>query len=321
MELPKRLRFLIEEATSKVANKVLAENASVISCRYRQEKAIGTSLLNKNDEALSYAVVRMPATFGAVSSALEKVLDITDYAPKSLLDVGAGTGAATWAVEQQINLENIVCLEREKVMRDVGQYLMQESEIEVLKQAKWQNFDAARDELKDNADLVVVSYMLNELREEDRSTVLKKLWEATNQILLIVEPGTPKAFASLLKMRDFLLESGGNVIAPCPHGNACCLPEGDWCHFSCRIARSKLHKQIKSASMGYEDEKFCFLAVGRKKQDRQYDRVLKNPQINKASVKYEICSHNGKIEVEEVSSRDKNNYKMAKKLNWGDEIS
>ena len=321
MELPRKLRFLIEGLTSQVANKVLAENANVISSRYRQEKATGESLLNKNNEALSYAVMRMPATYGAVSSALEKVLNITDYAPKSLLDVGAGTGAASWAIEQQINLESIVCLEREKVMRDIGQYLMQESDVEVLTQVEWQDFDIVKDDLKYKADLVVVSYMLNELREEDRISVLKKLWSATNQILLIVEPGTPKAFAGLLQMRDSLLKSGANMIAPCPHEKDCCLPQGDWCHFSCRIARSKLHKQIKSATMGYEDEKFCFLAVGRKKHYKQYARVLKNPQINKVGVKYEVCSYNGEIIKREVSTRDKNNCKIAKKLNWGDEIS
>ena len=125
----------------------------------------------------------------------------------------------------------------------------------------------------------------------------------------------------MLKIRDYLSESGANIIAPCPHAKKCCLPKDDWCHFSCRIARSKLHKQIKSASMGYEDEKYCFLAVGRKKQEKKYCRVLKNPQINKVAVKYDVCSYNGEITKKEISSRNKNDYKIAKKLNWGDEIS
>ena len=208
MELPKKLKFLIEEVTREVANKILAENAKVISCRYRREKALGESLLSKNYEALSYAVVRMPATYGAVYSALEKTLDITDYEPKSLLDIGAGTGAATWATEQQINLENIVCLEREKVMRDVGLYFMQESEIEVLKQAKWQNFDVVKDELDNKADLIVVSYILNELKEDDRIEVVKKLWASTNQILLIVEPGTPQSFFRFVKNTRLFIRIG-----------------------------------------------------------------------------------------------------------------
>jgi len=321
MELPQKLKFLIDDVASSITHKILLESAENISVRYRKEKSDGKSLLDKTEEALSYAVVRMPATYGAVYSALEKTFRVIDCTPKTLLDIGAGTGAATWAVEQQINLKNIVCLERERVMRELGQHFMQKSEIDVLKNAKWQGLDVVNDNINDKAELVVVSYMLNELRDCDRLMALKKIWDATEQILLIVEPGTPKAFDNLLKMRDFLIESGANVIAPCPHTDNCGLQENDWCHFSCRIARSKLHKQIKAAVMGYEDEKFCFLAVGRKQMVKKYDRILKKPQINKASVQYELCSRCGKIIKQEILSRDKINYKMAKKLSWGDEIT
>ena len=37
----------------------------------------------------------------------------------------------------------------------------------------------------------------------------------------------------------------------------------DWCHFTCRVARSRLHKLLKGGEAPYEDEKFAFLAVAR----------------------------------------------------------
>ena len=43
---------------------------------------------------------------------------------KSVIDIGAGTGAASWAVSNVLDVEKITCLEREKAMRDIGKKLM-----------------------------------------------------------------------------------------------------------------------------------------------------------------------------------------------------
>ena len=136
-----------------------------------------------------------------------------------------------------------------------------------------------------------------------------------------MEPGTPKAFKGLLEIRNQLIQYGAKVLAPCPHEEKCNLSDNDWCHFSCRIARSKLHKQLKSASMGYEDEKFCYMVFGRQDGSCSYKRVLKKPEINKAEIKLEICAENGEIRRDIISVRDKQNYKNAKKIEWGDKIS
>ena len=40
----------------------------------------------------------MPATYAAVTASLNALVEIRpDFAPKTLLDVGAGPGTATWA--------------------------------------------------------------------------------------------------------------------------------------------------------------------------------------------------------------------------------
>ena len=35
----------------------------------------------------------------------------------------------------------------------------------------------------------------------------------------------------------------------------------NWCHFAVRLARTSLHRDVKGARLGYEDEKYSFLVV------------------------------------------------------------
>ena len=52
-------------------------------------------------DALAYALARMPATYAAVAAGLNALSEIKpDFAPATLLDVGAGPGTATWAAAE-----------------------------------------------------------------------------------------------------------------------------------------------------------------------------------------------------------------------------
>ena len=63
--------------------------------------------------------------------AFENVFEyINECNLKSLLDIGAGTGAATWAISNFIDFENITCLEKEKNMMAFGKNLMLENKLE-----------------------------------------------------------------------------------------------------------------------------------------------------------------------------------------------
>ena len=52
---------------------------------------------------------------------------------------------------------------------------------------------------------------------------LERLWQATADTLVIVEPGTPAGWQRILAARRQLIESGAHVIAPCPHAHDCPL--------------------------------------------------------------------------------------------------
>ncbi len=82
-------------------------------------------------------------------------------------------------------------------------------------------------------DLVMFGYSWGEIGGN-----LEKYWKAARKALVIVEPGTPKGYQTILKARDQLISLGGYVAAPCPHSNKCPLSPPDWCHFSVRVERS-----------------------------------------------------------------------------------
>lgn len=319
MDLPIELKQGIENHIIGMKHTKLMEDAQSLSNKYRTESGQGKRLLTCNNEAAAYSVVRMPATYGAVYCALDYTLDLANCTIKSLLDVGAGSGAASWAANSLIDLERIVCLEREAAMRQVGQKLMA-SGSEALSNAKWIEYDLTVGEITEKADLVVASYVLNELNDIERLKAVDKLWNASNKILLIVEPGTPVGYSHLKKIREYLLGKEAHIVAPCPHGSTCKLDQDGWCHFSCRIQRSKLHKQLKEGEVPYEDEKFAYLAVAKDQYANVDSRVLRHPIIQKGRVSLHICSGSGVKKVT-ISKKDGDLYKQARKSQWGDEIA
>jgi ribosomal protein RSM22 (predicted rRNA methylase) len=318
MEMPNELRLAIDKQTVGLNHAQLMQDAQTLSIRYRTESGNGKRLLTRDNEATAYSVVRMPATFGAVSTALEYALDLAECNPVSLLDVGAGTGTAAWAADALLDLKSIVCLEREGAMRRVGQNLMIEAS-QPLCNAKWICHDLIVENIPEKADLVIASYVLNEMGDEERIKIIEKLWNATIMMLLLVEPGTPVGYSQLKKARDFLLEHSAHIAAPCPHEFDCKIKKDDWCHFICRVARSRLHRQLKDGEAPYEDEKFTYLAITREKYRHADARILRHPFIEKGRITLDICSQNG-INKITVYKKDGALFKQARKARCGDEI-
>jgi len=318
MEFPIELRNAIEKQVTGYQHSQLKKMAQDLSDRYRKESGRGKKLLTQDMEAAVYAIVRMPATFGAVSDTIQYVRELYQGEITSLLDAGAGTGAATWAAAKQLPLEAVTCLEREGAMRRSGETFMKEGPP-VLRNAHWMNADLTKVKLEVKADLVLTSYVLNEMTEKDREVVLKNLWEAANKMLLIIEPGTPSGFLVLKKARKMLLDWGAHITAPCPHEEACRLVADDWCHFTCRVQRSKQHKLLKDGDVPYEDEKYAYMAFVKEKADHVQSRILRHPYIDKGRVYLEICGRNENKAVY-IRKKDGMLFKQARKAKCGDGI-
>lgn len=318
MEMPLELRVALENQLQDMNLKRMVTDSQSISLRYRTQSGKGERLLTSDSEALSYAAARMPATYGAVHSALEQTISKLDRKPLTMLDVGAGTGAASWAAAELLDLKDLTCLEREGAMRRIGSKLMGHGP-KVLRGAKWVEYDLDVDAVPCKADLVIASYVLNEMSEDGRKRAIEKLWDSAQMVLLLVEPGTPAGFGHLNEVRRLLLDRSAHIAAPCPHEADCPKSSDDWCHFACRVARSRLHKQLKGGEAPYEDEKFSYLAFVRDASSRGGMRVLRHPQVRGGHVMLEVCTEDGIKEIK-LTKKHGERYKKARKAESGDEL-
>lgn len=317
MELPVKLKNSLEEFSQNFSQADLVKSAQNISQNYRDKFGSGNRFALSNKDVIAYSIVRMPATFTAIKTAMERMKEIYPTNFESMLDIGSGTGSAVWATMSVFeNIKNVTCVERESNMIWGAKTLMGKSEFK--EKVEWINVDIQNLNLTQNYDLVVAGYSLNELPKETRQKIVKYLWEHTNKVLLIVEPGTPEAYLQMMDTRDTLINLNGKIIAPCPHMENCPIKSSDWCNSTCRVARSKLHKILKGGDAPYEDEKFTYLAFA--KEDfkiTEYSRILRHPIIETGKVKLKLCSPCG-IETKIITKKDKELFKKAKKSECGD---
>lgn len=315
MKIPSELEDNIEKQLKNVKLIELKEISKNLSNRYMNEKRMGQSLLNKELEALAYSVIRMPATFCAINKVLEETIKRYNINIDTALDVGSGTGAGEWAIyNNRSNIKEILCIEREKNMMNLAKKLLED-----YKNITWKSQDIVKNKVNDKADLVIVSYIINELLEDVKEKVINDMFNAFNKVLIFVEPGTPEGFNNIRKIQHLALKNNLYVIAPCTGQAECKLPKDDWCHSVIRVERNKIHKFLKSAEVPYEDEKFSYIAISKQKLEVEGSRILRHPNISSGFIKAKLCT-NGIIEEKTFTKKEKETFKKVKKSKCGDLI-
>jgi ribosomal protein RSM22 (predicted rRNA methylase) len=306
---------------------------------------------------------------------------IPDFAPRTMLDLGSGPGTAAWAAcEVFPSIDRITCLERDPEWIAMGRRMAARAESDAIRNADWHAADLAARHEFDPHDLVVLSYALGEIPAEaseverphrhtrkaehesgdgdksnvgtkgsdksgdlsyGRSVLLSGVWNATREALVIVEPGTPAGYRTMIDARRRGIDRGAHVAAPCPHDAPCPMEYTEsWCHFAERLARSRRHRHAKGASLGYEDEKYSYVVLVRpgllppaKREATEQGtgetirgvevsrpatgRIVEPPSVSKGGVRLPLCTERGLV-TEEIPRRDKPTYKAAKKARWGD---
>ena len=317
-DLPAELTAALDAKLHGLSRNDAAARAAIISQTYRDGG--GSGAIRSETDALAYALARMPATYAAVTASLNALREIRpEFGPKTLLDVGAGPGTASWAAAEAFSsLQDFALLDANSALRSLALELVSGSAR--LRDAKYHRGEA-RAALADAepADLVIASYVINEIGESERGALAALMWQKTRDTLLVVEPGTPAGYARIIALRAQLIAAGAHVAAPCPHDGVCPLVAPDWCHFTQRLPRSQAHKQLKSAELAYEDERFSYVALTRAPVARHPARVLAQPVVGKVEVTAKLCTPEG-LAIAKVPRRAKADYAAARRWRWGDAV-
>ncbi|MFD9897960.1 small ribosomal subunit Rsm22 family protein [Mesorhizobium sp. NPDC059025] len=320
MELPAPLRQAVEQLLDNVPLATLKQASRTLSDRYRAEVRDGRLHMGDDVAAKAYLATRLPATYAAVRTSLEVLAHtLPDFAPRTMLDIGAGPGTVLWAAaDQWTSIESATLLEASNAARKVGQTLAAGIDVP---QVHWQAGDLTIDLAEmPAADLVTMAYVMDEIAPASLSRLIERLWQLTAGTLLVVEPGTPAGWQRILHARAQLIEIGASVAAPCPHHAPCPLAAPDWCHFSRRVARSRLHRLAKDAEVPWEDEKFIYLAASRTPRIAQEARVLAPPRAGSGKVALKLCQPGGIVSERLFTKRDGDIFKAARRLDWGDTL-
>ncbi|TGQ12008.1 MULTISPECIES: small ribosomal subunit Rsm22 family protein [unclassified Mesorhizobium] len=320
MELPAPLRQGVDSLLEKVPLPVLKQAARTLSERYRAELRDGRLHMGEDMAVKAYLATRLPATYAAVRASLDALADARpDFQPRTLLDIGAGPGTMLWATaDAWPELEQAVLVEASAAVRKVGQSLAAGT---IGARTDWVAGDATID--LDNltpADLVSIAYVLDEVAPASLPKLVGRLWQLTGDTLLIVEPGTPAGWQRMVAARQQLIGAGAHVLAPCSHEAPCPLAPPDWCHFSRRVARSRLHRLVKEADVPWEDEKFIYLAASRLPAPARPARVIAPPKGGSGKVVLKLCRPDAGAGEQLFSKRDGDVFKAARRADWGDSL-
>jgi ribosomal protein RSM22 (predicted rRNA methylase) len=319
---------------------------------YRSGEVPDAPVMASPSDAAAYAAYRMPATSAATAQAVRELCrSVPGWAPTTLLDFGAGTGGAAWAVADELpTVVSMMLLEQSAEATRLGKAILAAAAEPSLRAAQWRSWrleasprqpkagrptadvssagslraelvaaDLAKDGLP-SADLATAAYVLGEL-EPAQQAELVALAVSAAPVVLIVEPGTPAGHRRILAARTQLLAAGYAVAAPCPHELRCPLDvEGDWCHFGARLQRSALHRQAKGVELSYEDEKYSYVAAVSHDAEiaAREGRIVRRPQQRKGLVTLDLCAPDGSTRRALVSKSKGEMYRQARKAAWGE---
>ncbi|KAF9350518.1 37S ribosomal protein S22 [Mortierella sp. NVP85] len=258
-------------------------------------------------ESTAYIAAVAPTTYSAIKNVLEEVNQrVPELQAKTLLDFGTGPGTAIWAANEVWGSSlHYTGVDVSMAMLETAEEIMDAMSLNgahipnvTLKPFTSYGTQATRH------DIVVSAFTLSELTEPGlRKSTLEHLWESTNDMLVLIDRGTPNGFRVLAEAREQILgldldliktkpkyDAYGNrlpdeerptrepahVLAPCPHDKVCPMfaslaRDTQWCHFSQKLQRPDFLRKTKHSKENYEDSKYTYVVL------RKGPRPLFNP--------------------------------------------
>jgi ribosomal protein RSM22 (predicted rRNA methylase) len=239
---------------------------------------IGQSYLADRELRGQYEAEIAPRTTAALEDVLARV---ALPAPRRVLDMGAGTGAAGRAIRARWPEVELVSVDKvggqEIVRADVTRAVRPEG-------------------VEGRFDWLIAAHLFNELSlDAERRARLVTGWcrDLLNEqgVCILIDPALRETSRALLGLRDRLLEAGLFVLAPCLWQGPCpaLIRERDFCHASAAVIAEGRSRVDFSYLVLRKQGEIC--------QDGDLFRVVSDPMKDKGRLRFFACGPAGRLQV------------------------
>ncbi|KAF9177357.1 37S ribosomal protein S22 [Haplosporangium sp. Z 767] len=248
-------------------------------------------------ESIAYVAAMAPTAYSAIKNVLEEVnRRVPTLQPKTFLDFGTGPGTAIWAANEVWDTPmKYTGVDASMAMLETAEEILNamSSRGTPIQDVAFKPFMSHGPQAAKH-DIVMSAFVLSELTTPAlRKSTLEHLWDSTNDILVLIDRGTPNGFKVLSEAREQILgldtdriktnpkydaygiqlpeeeptkREPAYVLAPCPHDGVCpmyaSLARGSqWCHFSQKVQRPDFLRKTKHSKANFEDAKYTYVVL------------------------------------------------------------
>ncbi|MGD9782021.1 MAG: small ribosomal subunit Rsm22 family protein [Kiritimatiellia bacterium] len=278
-------------------------------------EAAAAPYLRDTRACAAYSLFFAPQAYARLAHILAELPPLPETAqPLRVLDLGAGTGAAAWALLDHLGRRPVALTawdHSRPALRCLHELFT------ALRRARWpeatlrtnpealENFAVSSEKY----DVVLLHYVLNELSPAVRRTLLSRAARslAPNGRIIVCEPLVHDAGDYLRDLRAYALSDLQlHILAPCPHEQAC--PLDGPCHDvrtwklsqGLQILNSSLHRDLRHLA-------YAFLVLSPQAPDAApilRARVVGSPTRAKGQTLCPACCSDGQIHRLQLLHRD-----------------
>ncbi|XP_034838158.1 ribosome assembly protein METTL17, mitochondrial [Maniola hyperantus] len=277
--------------------------------------------------SLQYLMARAPPEYAILVRVLDEIRRrLPDYKPRSLFDFGSGVGTGTWAVNShwKNDIFEYFTVDTSTHMNDLARLILCQGRDNVAMPYKsyfQRQFLPASADLKYN--IVLSAFSLFEMPNmQTRLETIQKLWNKTEDFLIIVETGSNAGFHIVNEAREFILNSNdkGYAFAPCANDNVCprYLEHETPCNFLMKYETIGFPSKIEIMADLFS---YVILRKGdRPSNDPQWPRIVRAPIVRSGHTICKLCTEHGELKeiIFSKGKHDQTTYRCARSSNWGD---
>ncbi|ODN04716.1 Methyltransferase-like protein 17, mitochondrial, partial [Orchesella cincta] len=297
------LPFLSEEEAAKLQQR----RDSIILNRLHYSVYHWEPIRYTRLKGLEYIIARSSGEYAALCRIFNEISKRdAEFKPKTLCDFGSGVGTVSWAARSywSSSLVEHLCADVSWEMNELAELIFRggnknnDHSIPALffRQHLPESY-------KIRYDLVVSAFSLMELPSaKDRLQTIDKLWNKTEQYLVVVEPGTKAGFRAIIEARDYILGLGSDskrprncfVFSPCPHNKECPKFAFDTIPCNFEVKSRPIYPFHEDRSI---NDSFCYVVIrrGLNPDQGKWPRLVEDPLIRSGHVVCRLCTKDAKI--------------------------